>query len=154
MDDYETQKPQPRHPKEFLLPARIRQRMLLNEWDCTISSIAKAIQEVKVIKNHRERAAKKTSRITKVEKVRSQLSRLRKIKKNILKKNSKVSENTTRSDSRRGSNVEIRGILKKSGSSLSPFYIEDPSLERNPLTSIWSCNDDIDMSNKHGVKVL
>lgn len=154
LDEYEGQKSAPRLPIEFLLSPRIRHEKLLNEWGCTITSMAKAIQDIKQIKSQRHKAAKKASRIFKVEKVRSQLSRLGSIK-TIFQKNAKISENIVNDDFNRGcSTAEMQGILKNSNMSISSFYIEEvPSFDRTALASIWSGNDDLSMSYKHGVKV-
>lgn len=56
VDAYEEHKPTPRIKEEFLMPARVREEMLLHEWGHTLRDVRRATQESKEIRKCRERA--------------------------------------------------------------------------------------------------
>jgi hypothetical protein len=56
VDAYEEHKPTPRIKQEFLIPARVREEMLLHEWGHTLRDVRRATQESKEIRKRRERA--------------------------------------------------------------------------------------------------
>ena len=56
LDAYEEHKPTPRIKQEFLIPARVREEMLLHEWGHTLRDVRRATKESKEIRKHRERA--------------------------------------------------------------------------------------------------
>jgi hypothetical protein len=62
VDDYENLHPQRRVKEEFLMPARVREEMLICEWGHTMRDVRQASAESKEIRVHRE----KTLRTSKV----------------------------------------------------------------------------------------
>ena len=58
LDAYEKAKPTPRIKEEFLMPARVREEILLHEWGHTLRDIRDASREAMEIRKRRERAQK------------------------------------------------------------------------------------------------
>lgn len=57
-DVYEEAKPTPRKKEEFLMPSRVREDILLNEWGHTLRDIRDASREAMEVRRRRERAQK------------------------------------------------------------------------------------------------
>jgi hypothetical protein len=55
VDDYENLHPQRRVKEEFLMPAHVREEILMREWGHTMREVRQASAESKEIRVHRER---------------------------------------------------------------------------------------------------
>jgi hypothetical protein len=63
VDDYENLHPQRRVKEEFLMPARVREKMLISEWGHTLRDVRQASAESKEIRLQREKAVR-TSKVS------------------------------------------------------------------------------------------